>query len=113
MVRESNVYTLLAILIAIGLAIFSPNIPKISSTIGLINGLLIFFLLILLVMLLDVYLNERRKRIILELKSEKFMKNIEDINKEISFIKERFKIIEDLSETKAIIKLMEKNIFRK
>ena len=113
MPKEFNFYTLLAITVAIGLAILSPNIPKISSTIGLINGLIILFLLILLIILLDVYLNERRKKITLESRTNKITENIQKIKEEISFLKERFKILEDLSDVRTKIKILEKTISKK
>jgi len=108
-----NIYTILSIMIAIALAIFSPSMPKINSTINLINGLVIFFIILLLVILLDIYLKERRRKREIENKVEEINKKTELINGEISFLKDRFKTLEDLSTTKAKLELIEKRIFKK
>ena len=112
MERRFDVYSLLGILIAIALAILSPNIPKISA-IGFIIILVIFIFLVILIILLNLYLSERRKRQEIEDKTIKLGKEIETLYNEISFLKERFKTIEDLSETKAKISIIERRLFKK
>ncbi len=98
---------------AIALAIFSPSLPKISSTINLITGLIVFFILLLLVILLDIYLKERKRKDILEEKIDNIIRNLKEVSREISFLKEIFKTIEDLSGLKTKMEIIEKKVFKK
>jgi divalent metal cation (Fe/Co/Zn/Cd) transporter len=113
MYKNSDIYTVLGILIAVALAIFSPNMPKISSTIGFITGIVIFVIVFLLVLLLNFYLNERRKRNVLEIKIEKITKQIEENKKDLFFLKERFKTLEDFAETKVKLDIIEKKVLKR
>lgn len=93
---------------AIALAIFSPNMAKINSAIGLVNGIIIFFIFLLLVILLDIYLRERRRKKDMENKIEELSDKFTSIAKELDFMKERFKTLEDFSEVKAKVNLLER-----
>jgi len=49
----------------------------------------------------------------LEQKASKLIKRIDEIKKEILFLKEKFKMLENLSDIRAAIKLIEKEVFKK
>lgn len=109
MAKGFDIYTIIGLIIAIALAIFSPNMPKISST-GIIAWLVTFIILVLIVILINFYLNSQSEREIMKNKIESINKSNKDIDKEITFLKERFKTLEELTEVRIEIKAIKKRL---
>lgn len=108
MPKELDIYTVIGSIIAIALAILSPSIPAISTAIGPIAWLSFFIILIVIVFLINWYLNTKNEKAILERKIIEIINQNKEIKNELIFLKERFKTLEDFAEVKARISLLEK-----
>lgn len=110
MSKGIDVDTIIGILIAIAVSIFSPNIPQIKSTWILIGGLIFVIIIIAVVILLNIYLDEKKGK---DERLENISQENNNIKKELEFLKDRFKTLEDLSIVRAKVDLIEKRIFKR
>ncbi|MEK6927437.1 MAG: hypothetical protein AABX11_03310 [Nanoarchaeota archaeon] len=106
MQKEYDIYSLIGIIIAIALAVLSPTMPSIISKIGMIGLIAIGTILIAIVILTNVYLDSKKEKEYLKNKIEELIKEQKDIKFEVTFLKERFKTLEDLAKVKAEIELI-------
>jgi len=106
MQKGIDIYTIMGIIIAIGLAIISPSIPKISTSIGILGVVTIFIVLIAIVILTNSYLENRKEKEIIKNSFINLREEMKNNNVEMKFLKERFKTLEDLSKVKADVELL-------
>ncbi|MDP1695819.1 MAG: hypothetical protein Q8L29_02830 [archaeon] len=103
-------YTIVGIIIAITLAIFSPSVPKINSSGSIIIWLVTFIILVLVVILINLYLNSNTERNIIKRKIDEIEKHNKKLIEEIAFLKERFKTLTDLTEVRTEIKFIKNKL---
>jgi len=106
MIKNIDSWTIIGILVSIGLVIITPSIPKLTYT-EMFIIIITLFLAILIVLIVNEYLKIKDRLDINEEYMEKINKDEGMMRKEIEFLKERFKTLEDLSELRTRLELLE------